>query len=231
VIDRHVQHLEILMQHLGILLRAMLTILLSVYCVTVFAHDADVDECMKPYAPSFEPLAAHGSETDGHYHRVIFDSLIGDEYAELWMIGYAESAEYAVRIGRKLEEGRGGLYQMDFQVIYSESGKSISAMGWRPGARGDELRKIKKDLKNNIPVKDVLADISPADAQDFIKTWFDALITTRYQDKPGADFDATSYEFYANGRAGKALGPGGSSRDARKSGRAQSFGSGLRSNC
>ncbi len=205
------QSLEFLREHLGILLRGMLIIFISVYCVTVLAQDTEADEWMKPNAPNFEPLASYGSETEGHDHRIVFDSLIGDEYAELWMIGYTESAEYAVRIGRKFEEGRNGpLNELDFQVIYSESKKSISAMLYRPGARGDELQKMKKELKKSIPVKDVLADISAPDAKSFIKTWFDALITTRYLDQSSSGLDATSYEFYANGRAGKALVPGSS---------------------
>ena len=116
------------------------------------------------------------------------------------MIAYP--SEYAVRIGRKFLENKDKSIPMDkvdFEVVFSESGQSISS-DWFVGKR-------RQEMQENIPVEEYFADISDADAKNFLNTWFDALATAKYSDEiPGA-LDGGTFEFYSKGRAGGVYAP------------------------
>ena len=64
------------------LIGCLLITLLSLNCTSVFARNIAFDAI---YNGNLQPLIAPygSSDVDGHYHKNVFETLIGNEYAEL----------------------------------------------------------------------------------------------------------------------------------------------------
>jgi hypothetical protein len=149
-----------------------------------------------------EPTAPYNSDISGNYQKQVFLCLLGDPYLDLWMLSLpgGHLPEYAIAIGRELREGQ----QLELSkrvVIFAKVEKPIAPFAWKP-TRSNEKSADCPSLSYNITV-----EISSESAERITATWFSAMNTVEHIKPEQIMNDATTFEFYAGGRAGKARDP------------------------
>jgi hypothetical protein len=205
VIDQLAKHLEVLKQHLGILLRGMLIIPISMYYVAAWlCCGAAVAQGGTESGSDLQPISPYGSDIESDYHKRVYQNLLGEGYFDLWMLVYPtiekNSAEFAVAISRK-SANVDRIDELPYFVIVSRAKMALESSNMRLGKST-----VRVDSTKPPPVTDTKADIDRADASNFIDTWFSALKTAKYSDEANG-FDGVIYEFYSHRRAGTAWNP------------------------
>ena len=133
----------------------------------------------------------------GSYGQIVFDTLIGNRYYNVWMIACPGLVqEYAVMLTRKWAEGV-SMNKLPFEVQLVFPDKMIYST--KPDGSATYI-----DAPNKIHITRVSADISEADAKRFISSWFSGLSEVRYGEPHAIDTpstlatDGTSYYFHAS---------------------------------
>jgi hypothetical protein len=147
------------------------------------------------------PIPPYGTTgTTDRYEQIVFDTLIGNRYCDVWMIVRpCFTREFAVLITRKLVDGM-PMDKLPFEVQLVLPEQMIRRQILKLDG------KMYVDPLKNVPVARETSDISDADANSFITTWFRGLREVRYDDPPAVSTlairatDGTSYDFHASER-------------------------------
>lgn len=153
----------------------------------------------------FTPMAPYGADSIAGYEQVVFDTLIGHDYTDGWMLVKPSfSAEYVVMINRRLDASMVGwsLDKIPFQVKVATAKTPI----WGYSQRIDGTSFV--GSRENVPVERTRADLSSADAASFLDAWFGGLREVRYSDEIFSGTDGVTFEFHSRSRYGSTWSPG-----------------------
>ena len=160
-----------------------------------FAVDAPAVEM--PRNPNhLEPIPAY--DPDG-YDQAVFQSLIGEDAAELWMVGKASfSPEYAVIIRRELTFAKSDdisnrkIESEKWIVEYVEAKKQIWQMKDIGGGRSMLDIRVTKDVMRH------RAEVSEEFSALMVGAWRSVLRKTRYAETDYQGLDGATFQFYCH---------------------------------
>ena len=150
------------------------------------------------------PLAPFGADSPGGYDTVVFETLIGHNYTDGWMLVKPSfRPEYAVLINRKLDNVKAGT-TVDVIPFQAEV-VTVKDMIWN--FIQVSPTKWSLAIRKEVPVERTRVNLSNADAESFLDAWFSGLRCVRYQDDSSQGNDGVTIDFHSKERYGSTWSP------------------------